>query len=462
MRLRTLIFLVVLLASESGLVVGLLVQSSVEASRMAKGLAMQRRAEVERLARVASDAVLDGSEVSLLNYLRTLHDDPRVAYALVTDSAGDVRLDTGLFDGAPLRARWQGFHAAGGPPRAVAGPPRAEEWASRYGQQGALGWVAVGFGTDYAREQDRAAFEESGRRLAAAGAAATLCALFVSTALAWRLSGPLERLAAIASDIGAGDFSRRAEAAGPAEIRALAQGFNAMAGRLSSAEASRLHILSGLTHDLRTPLAAVALNVKLAADPKVPEAERRVSAAAAGEEITRLSRLVDDLTDLAKARMGVLPLRRELVDVAELMEAERRVAQPFARARDVLLEIHHPEKPLPVPADKSHIRRVLANLVSNAVRHTPSGGAVSLMASPDEHHLTVTVNDTGPGIPAALTETLNRRESRDFGGAGLGLRLAKELVAAHGGKLSAKNRTGGGASVAFTLPLAPGECTEDC
>lgn len=462
MRLRALIFIVVLLASETGLAVGLLVQSSIEATRRDESLALQRRAEVERLARVASDAVLDGSEVSLLNYLRTLQRDPRIDYALVTDAAGRVRLETGLFEGKPVRKHWSGTPGERGKPRAVARPAPAEEWLSGFGRQDSDGLVAIAFGSAYAELQDRAAMAESARRLVMVGAAATLCALCAATGLAWRLSAPLESLAVATAAIGAGDFSRRAEAAGPAEIRALAHGFNSMAARLSAAEASRLQILSGLTHDLRTPLAAVGVNVQLAANPRVPESERRDAAAAAAGEIARLGRMVDDLTDLAKARIGALPVRREKFDIMELMEAERRSVQPLARARDVLFEVHRSGQPMFVEADKSHIRRVLANLVSNAIRNTPQGGAVSLAAQQAAHHLAVTVTDTGPGIPDSLAEILNRRDSRDFAGAGLGLRLAKGLVAAHGGKLTAARRSGGGAALAFTLPLADTRCTEDC
>jgi signal transduction histidine kinase len=182
------------------------------------------------------------------------------------------------------------------------------------------------------------------------------------------------------------------------------------------------------------------------------------------EQVRTLSLLVDDLFELARIDAGVLSLELQQTRVSELVESAVRLLEPEAAARRVGLETHvDGEAAAPIAPDK--IERVLYNLLTNAVRHTPSDGSVAVHVERRDSEVLVRVEDTGEGLPpeapARMFERFWRADpARTGGGTGLGLAIAQGLVEAHGGRIWAENRPEGGASVSFTIPAAAPSVSE--
>jgi signal transduction histidine kinase len=176
-----------------------------------------------------------------------------------------------------------------------------------------------------------------------------------------------------------------------------------------------------------------------------------------------LSRLVDDLFELARIDAGAVSLELRDERLGELVARCVSSLDAEARAREVALKSRLTADPV-VRIAPDKVERVLLNLLANAVRHSPPDGEVAVVVEPDTDHVVVTVEDTGDGLAPGATQRMFERfwradesRARSSGGAGLGLAIAKGLVQAHGGQIWAENRDGGGARVAFTLPLAPSD-----
>jgi signal transduction histidine kinase len=175
------------------------------------------------------------------------------------------------------------------------------------------------------------------------------------------------------------------------------------------------------------------------------------------DETTTMARLLDDLRTLSMAEEGVLPLHRETSDPVGLADDAVRSFEPAAREAGVTLTVDHDAAPTTIDADPVRITEVLANLLANAIRHTPAGGRVRVRVSAGPDGATsFDVEDTGPGIaPEELPRVFDRFvRSADTGGTGLGLAIAKRLVEAHGGSISASSWPEGGTRIRFTIPTS--------
>lgn len=284
-----------------------------------------------------------------------------------------------------------------------------------------------------------------------------------ATALAYRrISRPVGDLLGAAGQVAEGDYDVALEPEGPRELRLLTETFNDMADRLAATDEQRRRFLADVTHELRTPLAVLQSEVEAQLDGVHPRDDTHLGSML--EEVQRLGRLVEDLHTLALAEAGTIVLHRESVDpavlVGETVDAHAALAQQTGVAvrTDITSDLADLE------LDPRRIRQVLDNLLTNAVRHTPSGAEVTLrvdeVPGPDTGspgHVRFTVTDAGPGFPAGLLDDLFERFTRaaDSSGSGLGLSIARDLVQAHDGTIEAGNDPAtGGASVSFTLPLA--------
>ena len=261
-----------------------------------------------------------------------------------------------------------------------------------------------------------------------------------------RLSRPLDDVLSASNRLAEGDYSTRIEERGPREIRSVARAFNSMAERLQASDRQRRDMLADVTHELRTPLTVIRGEVEGMLDGVYPADEARLKSIL--EETQLLARLVDDLRTLALAEAGALQLRREPTDVAALLLETVSAFRSAAEAKGVEIQTALAESPS-VEIDPERIREVLGNLLSNALRYTPDGGVV-FVAYENE---TVSVTDSGPGIPPeALPHIFDRfYKSGDSGGMGLGLSIAKYLVEAHDGTIHAENVPGGGTRIVFRL-----------
>ncbi len=288
-------------------------------------------------------------------------------------------------------------------------------------------------------------------------------------ALSWLLVGiglrPLDRMAQTADAIAAGDLSHRVEPATPrSEVGRLGLALNGMLGRLEGSFAERQAVeerlrrfLADASHELRTPLTSIRgyaelLRTGAASDPQeAAKAMRRIE-----EEAARMGVLVEDLLTLARLDELRDPVRAP-VDICAL--AGDAVNDAGASAPQRTITLNAPQ-PVVISADRDQIQQIFANLMRNALVHTPSDTAIELTVSREGADARLDVRDHGPGLPtgenAALFERFWRAEggrTRGKGSAGLGLAIVAAIVAAHGGRVSAKDADGGGAQFTVWLPL---------
>ncbi|GGM23636.1 two-component sensor histidine kinase [Streptomyces fumigatiscleroticus] len=306
------------------------------------------------------------------------------------------------------------------------------------------------------------------------GAALVLLVTVTVTALAGvRLVRPLRRLTLAAQRMEAGDSSARVEVTGRDEIARLSAAFNAMSLRREQLESARKAMVSDVAHELRTPLSNIRGWLEAVEDGLVPPDEKLVASVL--EEAMLLHHVIDDLRDLAAADAGELRLTTEPLKVADILAQAAQGHRPRAEAAGVRLVVSaDPE--LTVTADPVRLRQAVGNLLSNAVRHTPSGGSVLLKAAGDlpvpgragraaaaaAAGVRIEVSDTGSGIaPEDLPHVFDRfwraekSRSRQTGGSGLGLSIVRKLIEAHGGTVEARSTPGAGSAFVLRLPRRP-------
>jgi signal transduction histidine kinase len=287
---------------------------------------------------------------------------------------------------------------------------------------------------------------------AASAAAAVAAALGVGTTITRRL----DRLRSASGALAAGDLSARAPDTGPRELAELGRSFNDMGASLERLFDARRDLVAAAGHDLQTPIASIvamleAIEDGLARPDEYLEPLR--------EQARRLQVLVADLFELARIDAGVLQRELEEIRLAPLVETCLRGIDAEARARSIRLE-RHVEDDASVRCIPEQVERVLLNLLTNALRHTPPDGTIAVRLTRRDADVRVTVEDDGEGLtPEAERRMFDRfwraDTSRTPGeGAGLGLAIARGLVEAHGGHIWGEPRTGGGARVSFTLPAA--------
>ncbi len=268
---------------------------------------------------------------------------------------------------------------------------------------------------------------------------------------------PIRELTVAARSVQQGNLDQEVSVVSGDEIGELASAFNSMAAELKQQEELRRHMVSDVAHELRTPLANIRGYLEGLRDALVQPTPSTFDSL--HEEALLLTRLVDDLQDLALAEAGALRLETQPVDVGDTVDRALAGLAAVAQRSDIELDKELAgELPL-VSADPDRVLQVLSNLLNNALRHTPSGGSIFVSAATRGRWVEFQVRDSGPGIPEDQLNYIFERfyradpsRSRATGGAGLGLTVAKKLVEAHGGTIWAENAKGGGAVLFFTLP----------
>jgi signal transduction histidine kinase len=295
-------------------------------------------------------------------------------------------------------------------------------------------------------------------RLALALLVAILVVGGLAVYLSRRITQPVLELSDAADEIAAGNYAVSVpDVPGGGEIEHLAKRFRSMADRLSEAEEQERNFLMSVSHELRTPLTAIrghveALREGLAEDPDARALSLDVIASEAG----RLERLVGDVLDLAKLDARRFTVLREEVDMAQLLERAYTVYGDEARRRDIDYRREVGSRPV-IVSDGDRVLQIVSNLLDNAFRWTPDGGAIELSLRAEDGSVAVGVSDTGPGIRADERERIFRPFwSRDGGGTGLGLAIARELAIALGGRIELDTAPGEGSRFELVLPAEPG------
>ena len=293
------------------------------------------------------------------------------------------------------------------------------------------------------------------------------------------IATPLADVMAAADAVAEGDLSVRVQVSkhGPREFGRLAESFNRMTEELERADQRRRNLTADVAHELRTPLHIIQGNLEgILDDVYAPSAEH---IGATLEETCTLARLVDDLRTLSLAEAGQLPLNREPVDVIELLAdvSTSFSGQAEAAGINLRVETEGSLSALTIIGDVGRLDQVLSNLMANALRHTPSGGVITLRAEPVlsavegpalstvegpvHDGVRIIVRDTGEGIPAEdLPYIFDRfwrgdrsRSHASGAGSGLGLAIARQLVQAHGGRIGVESGVGQGTTFTIELPV---------
>ncbi len=284
-------------------------------------------------------------------------------------------------------------------------------------------------------------------------------AIIAGTWLFWQITRPLARLRDAAEQVAAGKLETRVRVKSKDEVGRVGLAFNHMAGQLQRQEGLRKQMVADIAHELRTPLSVMQINLEAMADellPSSPEEMDRLHL-----EVLRLSRLVEDLRLLSLADAGTLQMRHDRLDANALVENAVQRMKSQAEARSVILEASIANKPAPITGDEDKLQQVLANLIANALRFTPSGKRVMVSTQVNRRQVMLRVGDEGPGIdPADLPDLFerfykgDRSRSRNESGSGLGLSIVKQLVELHGGKVQADLPESGGLAITIWLPVA--------
>ena len=300
--------------------------------------------------------------------------------------------------------------------------------------------------------------------------------------LARGMTSPLREMAAAARAMAEGDYGRRVTATSRDEVGELARAFNAMAGELAEADRMRRDLVANVSHELRTPITALRAGLENLVDgvePFSPEMLRTML-----RQVERLGRLVTQLLDLSRLESGAIPLQRQAFELQPVLE--EAAGESRLHAPEVEVEVAVESPGLVADGDPERVHQVVANLLENAVRHSPAGGRVQVRARsergpgargvpdgpgargvPDgpgargvpEYFVAIEVTDEGPGIPeedvSRVFERFYRadaaRASTD-GGAGLGLAIARWIVDLHGGDIRAERREPTGCRMVVLLP----------
>jgi signal transduction histidine kinase len=302
-------------------------------------------------------------------------------------------------------------------------------------------------------------------KLLEVGAASASTALIAALLLGHSITRRVRSLERAAERLAAGELDARAPSDGPREVARLGASFNEMAAKIEQLFDARRQLVAWASHDLRTPLASIQAMLEAIEDGL---AEPEDYLPALREQTSALGMLIEDLFELAQIDAGALTLELRETPLGEIVESCVRGLEAEARARRVQLELALAD-PLPdARCAPQHVQRVLLNLLTNALRHTPSDGSVVVTARPVGAELEVLVEDTGEGLTdeaqARMFERFWRADAartRPGERAGLGLAIARGLLEAQGGRIWAENQAGGGARVGFSLPIAKSSARRD-
>jgi signal transduction histidine kinase len=271
----------------------------------------------------------------------------------------------------------------------------------------------------------------------------------------------VEMIRDVLDAVGSGERERRVEAGSASELAALAQAANAMSEQLAeeerrrdAADSARRNLIAGVSHDLRTPMAALRVMVDAIEDGLVDEATLERYLATMRTHVSALGSMIDDLFELSRIEAGDLEWSIEQVELQELVDEAVAAMRVEAEAKGVAVAADLPPLPRPARADPEKLQRVLFNLIQNAIGHTPPDGSVTVRAQPADGWVEIEVADTGQGIAAEERERVFEpfvRGEAARAGAGLGMAISRAIVEGHGGRIWLSD-SDVGTRVRFVIP----------
>lgn len=318
-----------------------------------------------------------------------------------------------------------------------------------------------------------------------AGGVALLVSLLLGVIIARSIALPLQQIGRAAGAVASGDYAHRLPEKGPPEIKRVAASFNLMAGQVQAGHQAMRDFVSNVSHELKTPLTSIqGFSQAIMEGATHDEAAKRRAAQIIHQEAGRMSRLVEDLLDLARLDSGQIAMQKTPLDLAEILANTVNQLLPQAVKKDIKIIKMWGQLPA-ITGDGDRLAQVFTNLLSNAVRYTPAGGKITVagavvqgvprprptragLVQPDAttalsergDFIEISVADSGPGIPpedlGRIFERfyqVDKSRKRDRG-TGLGLAISKEIIEAHGGYITAESKPGMGAKFMALLPVS--------
>lgn len=293
---------------------------------------------------------------------------------------------------------------------------------------------------------------------------------FFSLSIAGSVANRLREITQAVRNLASGTLQTHLDSTGGDELARLAADVNLLGERLEQAASQRAaldrerkELTSAISHDLRTPLSSLRAMVEALSDGIVTDAgEVHRYYAVMGKEIERLNRMIEDLFELAQMDAGVLRLNRQRVNIEEIAAEVMDAMQAPAKLAGVQMSLETAGRPVEINVDGSRIERALANLLRNALEHTPAGGRVFLSIALQNGYVELNVTDSGEGIPEPdlhhvwerfyRADRSRRRSHGNGDGAGLGLAIVRGIAEAHGGSVRAESEVGRGSTFTLALP----------
>jgi signal transduction histidine kinase len=262
-----------------------------------------------------------------------------------------------------------------------------------------------------------------------------------------RMTRPMNNLIDAARRIESGDYSAQVPEWGSRDIRSVARAFNSMSARLKTVDEQRRSFMADVTHELRTPLSVIRGQAEAIADGVYPADPAHLAPIL--DATQTLDRLVEDLRTLVLTDAGNLVLNKEPTDLGQLAEDTVGSFRSQTESAGVSLTTEVADNLPSVEVDPARIRQVVSNLLSNAIRHTPTGGSVKVAVNSAGDQVTLAVRDTGEGIPPDLLPHVFERfvKGPNSKGSGLGLAIAHDIIVAHDGSIEVQNQPDGGTTV---------------
>jgi two-component system sensor histidine kinase BaeS len=323
-----------------------------------------------------------------------------------------------------------------------------------------VGTVALRFPSSHLPTPERQARDAIARTIIAGGALAIAVAVIVAVFVARRVAVPITALTAAVTAVESGRRDVRVNRPdAPGELGALSNAFDRMAASVDREERLRRQLVADVAHEVRTPLTILRATTEGLVDGVLPPEQTTFESLQ--EEVLRLTQLVADLETLAAADAAGLAHRRVPIDLADIAGDAVEAIAPVASEQG--LSVSRSLGSAPTHGDERRIHQIVANLLANAIRYTPTGGSIEVETGRlADGEAFVRVTNTGPGLSDDdLTHVFDRfyrgSASRGTEGSGVGLAIAAELAAAHGGQLTAANAPTSGASFMLTLPRAPSQ-----
>ena len=472
MSIQTRLTLTISALITSTLVAAFLIWGLTEFVHLKNEQTREQQLTLEKLCGVCREAALNQNDVILMNYIELLKSTPGFVYAAFLDSRrvtrvhSDPALLSKILDDPVSRAGAQ----AEAPLRQVyvgARGSRIVDWAAPVNNNGRrLGTARLGLDEEALRRVIRGVLTLTLRRFLWVAIGSLFVGFLGAAFLARGFNRPITQLSEGVRKIGEGDLDCRLDLSRSDELGYLAGEFNRMAQKLKELDELKESFLNNISHEMRSPLTAILGYVGvLAADKKtVPSPLMTKSLKIIQDEAKRLAGFINDILDLAKMQADKIEFDFREMDLATLAREVGDLFRPNAEQCQIRLNLAIDDAPDPaafhVRGDREALRRVLVNLVSNALKFTPNNGVVQIFVQDRGQELMSGVQDNGIGIPKESIDKLftkftqvkeTRNMVRKVSGTGLGLALAKEIVEAHGGRIGVASEINKGAAFYFIL-----------